>query len=81
MKSTKTKEQVYRESFNLFTAVPVPEDLLSSYLVDEYGEASLELQSWIVNNLRKEISDWATGIGVIEAVDLLYNSAVENGTI
>lgn len=81
MRSTKTKEQIFRDGFGLFTNGQIPNDIFDGYMKDEDGEATFKLQCWILNNMRGEIIDWATGIGIIEAVELLYNSALENGNL
>jgi hypothetical protein len=81
MRSTKTKEQIFRDGFGLFTNGQIPDDILNNYLIDEDGEATFELQCWINNNVRGEVMDWITGIGIIEAVELLYESALENGNL
>jgi hypothetical protein len=81
MKSNKTKEQIFRDSLSLFVNEYIPDDILKSYLNDEDGEATMELQGWILNNMRGEIQDWCTGIGIIEAVEHLYETALENGNI
>ena len=81
MRSTKTKEQIFRDGFGLFTNGQIPNDIFDGYMTDEDGEATFKLQCWVLNNMRGEIIDWSTGIGIIEAVELLYNSALENGNL
>ena len=81
MRSTKTKEQIFRDGFGLLTNGQIPNDIFNGYMADEDGEGTFELQCWIVNNMRGEIMDWATGVGIIEAVELLYESALENGNL
>ena len=51
------------------------------YMNDEDGEATSRLQCWVVNNMRGEIMDWCSGIGIIEAVEHLYKTALENGNL
>ena len=80
-RSKKTKEQIFKDSFSLFVNKKIPKKLLNGYMNDEDGLFTFELQEWIVNNLRPEISDWCTGIGVIDAVEILYESAVDNGRL
>lgn len=77
----KTKEQIFREGFGLFINNPIPDDIFNKYMDDIDGEGTLKLQSWIINNVRGEIIDWVTGIGIIESVELLYESAIENGNV
>jgi hypothetical protein len=79
MRSTKTKEQIFRDGFSLFVNGQIPDDIFQGYMNDEDGEATSRLQFWIVDNMRGEIYDWATGIGIIEAVELMYESALANG--
>lgn len=81
MKSYKTKEQIFRDGFGLFTNGQIPNDIFNAYMTDEDGEATAALQGWIVNNMRGEIMDWCTGIGIIEAVEHLYETAKENGNV
>ena len=81
MRSTKTKEQIFRDGFGLFTNGQIPNDIFNGYITDEDGEATFELQCWIVNNMRGEIMDWCTRIGIIEAVEHLYKTALENGNL
>lgn len=81
MRSSKTKEEIYLDAFALFVTKPIPSELFNSYMSDEDGEATFELQRWIVNNMKTEIIDWCTGIGIIESVEHLYKVAEENGNI
>ena len=76
-----TKEKIYRDSFSLFTNGRIPDGMFNDYINDKEGEATLILQWWIIDNMRGEISDWCTGIGIIEAVEHLYNCALENGNL
>jgi hypothetical protein len=80
-RSEKTKEQIFRESFALFTNGRIPTLTFNAYMYDNDGEGTARLQEWIVNNLRGEIEDWCTGIGVIEAVEIMYSRALENGNL
>lgn len=81
MRSNKTKEQILRDGFTLFVNKPVPDELLINYINDKYGESTAKLQCWLLDNMRTEITDWCTGIGIIEAVEHLYQTALENGNI
>lgn len=81
MRSTKTKEQIFRDGFGLFTNGQIPDDIFNAYINADDNEPTFELQCWIVNNMRGEIMDWATGIGIIEAVELLYETSLENGNL
>jgi hypothetical protein len=77
----KIKEQIFKDGFGLFTNGQIPKDIFNAYMIDEDGEATFELQCWVVNNMRVEIRDWCTGIGIIEAVEHLYKTAIENGNL
>ena len=81
MKSSKTKEQIFRDGFRLFTNGQVPNDIFNAYMSDGDGQATFELQSWLLNNMKSEIMDWCTSIGIIEAVEHLYQTALDNGNI
>ena len=81
MKSNKTKEQIYRISFGLFTNGHIPDEIFNGYMNDEDGEGTSRLQWWCVDNMRGDIMDWCTGIGIIEAVEHLYQCAKENGNL
>lgn len=78
MRSTKTKEQIFRDGFSLFTNGQIPNEIFNSYMNDEDGDTTSRLQWWCVDNMRGEITDWCTGIGIIEAVELLYENANGN---
>ena len=81
MKSNKTKLEIYQDVFRLFLKFEVPSDMLLSYIHDKDGEAASVIQEFIVNNLEDEITDWCTGIGVMETADLLYKEALANGNV
>lgn len=81
LRSNKTKEEIFRDAFHLFTNNEIPDDLFNDYLNDKDGEATFNLQCWVINNMKRQISDWATGIGIIEAAELMYESARENGNL
>lgn len=80
MRSNKTKEQIYRYSFSLFTYGSVPDNLLKSW-IDNEDDSHIAIQEWCVNNMKKEIQDWCTGIGIIESVEHLYECAYDNGNL
>jgi hypothetical protein len=69
MRSKKTKEQIFRDGFSLFVNSTIPDDIFNGYMNDDNGEGTSNLQVWIINNMKKEILDWSTGIGIIEAVE------------
>ncbi len=81
MRSNKTKEQIYRDAFGLFTNGSIPDEIFNAYMNDTDGEGASRLQWWCVDNMRGELLDWCTGIGIIEAVEILYNVAHENGNL
>lgn len=77
MKSNKTKEQILRDGFDCFVNGRIPDDIFNAYLNDEDGESTYRLQGWILNNMKGWMMDWCTGIGIIEAVEHLYQCAKE----
>lgn len=79
--STKTREEILKEAFSLFVNRKIPDNIFQEYINDTEGEGTSNLQCWIVNNMRGEIKDWCTGIGIIEAVEHLYKVAKENGNL
>lgn len=83
MRSEKSKEQVFRDAFALFVNGHIPDDIFNGYMSDTTGEATLRLQHWILDsgNMKGWIMDWCTGIGIIEAVEHLYKTALENGNL
>lgn len=83
-KSIKTKKQIFRDAFSLFLEKDIPDDIFTNYMRDliiKDGEPTMIFQSWILNNMKKEISDWATAIGIIESVELMYEEAKSNGNL
>jgi hypothetical protein len=84
VRSNKTKERIFRDGFSLFVNGHIPDDIFQEYMDDliiKDGRGSFKLQCWIVYNMKDDIDDWVTGIGIIEAVELLYESALENGNL
>ncbi len=80
-RSKKTKEQIYREAFACMTVGTIPDNIMNGYLNDTDGTGAFKLQRWCVDNMNPGIIDWCTGIGIIEAVELLYAVAMENGNL
>lgn len=72
-----TRADALKDVIQLFTNGSIPSDILKGYLEDETGEGSMLMQSWIINNMRGEILGWCTGIGIIEAAEHLYETALE----
>jgi hypothetical protein len=81
MRSNKTKLEIYKDFLRLVCNGPIPEQLLKDWIDDDGGNDSYLMQAWVVNNLRGEIMDWATGIGVLEAAESMYLTALENGNL
>lgn len=85
IKSKKTRSEILKGTIELFTSIPVPADIFEAYVNDRYvtndGDGTMLMQEWIINNLRPSLSDWATGIGVIEAAEGMYECAKENGNL
>jgi len=74
------KINILNHLFNLFVNKSIPEYILINYINKSHSFYFLELQDFISNNLKEEFN-YLTGYGVIESVELLYKSAVENGNI
>jgi len=81
VRSTKTKEQIYRDAFQCLTNGAIPDDIFEGYMNDTDGEGTSRLQWWCVDNMKGWCMDWNTGIGIIEAVEHLYKVALENGNL
>jgi hypothetical protein len=81
MRSLKSKEVILLESFKLFVTNDIPKHIFDEYINDKDGEGTANFQVWIVDNMNDNISDWCTGIGIIDAVELLYKVAEENGNL
>lgn len=81
IRSNKSKEQILRDAFGLLTNGRIPDDIFNEYIDNVDGDGSWRIQEWCVNNMKESIADWCTGIGIIEAVEHLYDVALENGNI
>lgn len=78
----KTKFEIYKSAFGLFLNENVPDSMLHQYLDNiQYPDYHIEIQNYIIDNMKKEILDWNTGIGIIDAVDSMYDEAVSNGNV
>jgi len=77
----KTKKQYYQDVFGLMVNGRIPDEILDNYINDIGDDNYSSLDDYVVNNMRGEIMDWSTAIGIIEAVDHIYNEAVSNGNI
>lgn len=75
------KEELAKNFLNLFVNNEIPDQLIEDYLDDEDGEGTSNLQAWIIYNMKSSISDWCTGIGIIETFEHNYSAALENGNI
>jgi hypothetical protein len=80
MRSNKTKEQCYRDALGLMVNGRIPDKIIKDYINGE-DDAHLPLVDFICRNIRGEISDWSTCIGILEAADHLYECALENGNL
>ncbi len=79
-RSTKTKIQCYRDALGLMVNGYIPDKLIEDYC-NEVDDAFEPLRDFVLNNMRGEILDWSTAIGIIEAADCLYDCAYENGNL
>lgn len=75
------KEELAKNFLGLFVDSEIPDQLIEDYLDDEDGEGTSNLQAWIIYNMKSSISDWCTGIGIIETFEHNYSAALENGNI
>jgi hypothetical protein len=80
-RSNKTKEQILRDGFSLMTNGRIPNDIFKGYMKDKDGQGTSRLQFWVLANMKNEICDWCTAIGIIESVEHLYEAALENGNL
>ena len=75
---------------NKFLEFPLPENLLDNYLSydnsldnnipDTDDHVYLELMDYISSNLKDDIA-WCTASSILEAAELIYNSAIDNGNL
>ncbi len=77
-------QELIRDTFRLFLTKEIPQDIFNNYIDDSFyeqdGEGFSKLQDFVSSNLKKEIK-WSTAIGIIEAVEHIYNEAISNGNI
>ena len=76
----KSKLDYYKEVFALLLVREIPNKILNNYIFDIGEDAYQDLADFVINNMKESIS-WSTAIGIIEAVDHIYNEAVSNGNI
>jgi hypothetical protein len=81
MSEGKKKINYYQDVFSLFLKKEVPERILKKYLNEETDDHVSELSDFIGMNMKNPISEWSTCIGVLDAVDTIYNEAIINGNI
>jgi hypothetical protein len=72
------KKQIIKEGLSIFINKEIPDNIFEPYF---NNQDSTYLQEFVLNNLKPGVGNWITGIGIIEAVELIYESAVENGNI
>jgi len=75
-----SKKDCYTSAFSLLVNGKIPDKILDDY-INDVDDSHTALADYVINNMKKEISKWSTAIGIIEAVDSIYNCAVENGNI
>lgn len=73
------KFEIYKQTFRLFLNEDVPDKLIVSYL--EHEDNDYQLQDFIGLHMKKELLKWSTAIGIMDAVDIMYNEAISNGNI
>ena len=77
----KTKKEYYQDVFGLMVNERIPDEILDNYINDVGDDSYSPLADYVLNNMRGEIMDWSTAIGIIEAVEHIYKEAVSNGNI
>ena len=75
-----SKKECYKTTFRLLVNGEIPDKVLDDY-INEVDDSYTALADYVINNMRGEIQEWSTAIGIIEAVDRIYECAVENGNI
>ena len=75
-----SKKECYTSAFSLLINGKIPDKVLDDY-INDVDDSYTALADHVLNNIKKEIAEWSTAIGIIEAVDSIYNCAVENGNI
>jgi len=66
--------QIYYKTFSFFLETPPSMEMIIKYLNDEPST----MQEHIGNYLKDEIF-WATGVGIMDAVDTMIEQGFENG--
>lgn len=72
---------VYNSAFKLFLNKEVPYRMLVDYIEHPYDEQANRLQDFIGVNMKSELLVWSTAIGIMDAVDILYKEALNNGNL
>ncbi len=83
MTKLERKLDIHKKLFSLYLTKEVPEDILKLYfggLRKRDNEGFRELQEFIVNHLKPEVT-FLTGYGIIESVEKLIETTVENGNM
>ena len=71
-------ENYYRRRFLItYLYIDVPEDIMQKYIDDEYSGFE-DLHCFINENIKNEHT-WMTGIGLIDAMDVIIESIKEHG--
>ena len=73
-----TRQQAIRDLILMLTGKEPPFPIRVSELRKLSDERHMEIQGWLVLNLRMQ---WLTGIGAIEAIDSLVGESVSNGNL
>lgn len=66
--------QIHYHAFSFFVEKKPPMEMVIKY----FNGDSSDMQDYIVGNLKEGLF-WSTGVGVLDAVDLLINEAESNG--
>ena len=75
------KINIYASAFKIFLNEDVPYEILLAYVNHPFDEQAAVLQDFIGMHLKEELLGWSTAIGVMDAVDVLYKEAYNNGNL
>jgi len=77
----KNKKDYYLEIFSLFLTDSVPMTILDDFMKSDHDDGYTIIADFIGMHMKPEISEWSTCLGIVEAVEIIYNEAVMNGNI
>jgi len=79
MSAVKLKDP-FREAIMLVSGLRVPPPYVRGYSSSDLNDDEIvSLQEWLLDS--PSVCKWSTGIGLIDAADMIVESALENGNI